>query len=77
LLGDADRPPIGDEIWSETDLLLPHQARGARFRNIFTGETLECSLDSAEADAPCRLPVSAILKSFPIAVLVRQNGATC
>jgi (1->4)-alpha-D-glucan 1-alpha-D-glucosylmutase len=75
LLGESDRPPIGGEIWSDAEILLPHQARGASFRNIFTGETLECSLDSSEAEAPCRLPVSAILRTFPVAVLLRLNGA--
>lgn len=73
LLGDSARPPIGAEVWSNTEILLPHQARGARLRNIFTGETLECGLDSAEEGAPCRLPVSAILRAFPVAVLTRLD----
>jgi (1->4)-alpha-D-glucan 1-alpha-D-glucosylmutase len=75
LLGDSERPPMGEAVWSETEILLPQQARGARFRNIFTNETLECRAASAEEGAPCRLPLSAILASFPVAVLTRLDGS--
>jgi (1->4)-alpha-D-glucan 1-alpha-D-glucosylmutase len=73
LVGESDRPPIGPEVWSDTEILLPQQARGARFHNIFTDETLECDSGVSEEGAPCRLPVSTILRTFPVAVLVRLN----
>jgi (1->4)-alpha-D-glucan 1-alpha-D-glucosylmutase len=71
LLGESDRPPIGPDVWSDTEILLPQQARGARFRNILTDEAIECDLNVSEQEAPCRLPLSAILGTFPVAVLVR------
>jgi (1->4)-alpha-D-glucan 1-alpha-D-glucosylmutase len=74
LLGESDGPPIGTDVWSDTEILLPHQARNARFRNVFTGEVLECKLDSTDQGAPCRLAVSTILAAFPVAVLVRLDG---
>jgi (1->4)-alpha-D-glucan 1-alpha-D-glucosylmutase len=71
LIGGSSRPPIGAEIWSDTEIILPQQARGVRYRSIFTGETIEGTLSSTDPGAPCTLPLAAILGTFPVAVLER------
>lgn len=73
LIGDTDRPPIGPEIWSDTEIVLPAQARGTKFRNLFTGETVDV-LSTDEAGGSCRLPVAAVLSQFPVAVLEHVDG---
>jgi (1->4)-alpha-D-glucan 1-alpha-D-glucosylmutase len=75
LVGGSANPPIGADVWSDAELLLPQQARGATFRNIFTEETLNVSPPSAELEAPCRLAVSSVLRTFPVAVLERVDDA--
>lgn len=75
LLRGSNRPPIGAEVWSDTEILLPQQARGTRFRNLFTGETIASSPSSTDPDGPCGLPLAAILGSFPVAVLQRTDAA--
>ncbi len=74
LIGGSNRPPIGTEVWSDTEIVLPQQARGARFRDIFTGETIKGSLSSADPGEPYCLPLSAILGAFPVAVLERVDA---
>jgi (1->4)-alpha-D-glucan 1-alpha-D-glucosylmutase len=73
LIGETARPPFGPEIWSDTEILLPAQARGARFRNIFTGEIVDV-LSTDEPAGTCRLPVASVLSRFPVAVLEHVNG---
>ena len=68
LIGHTDRPPVGPEIWSDTEILLPAQARGTQFRNLFTGETVDV-LSTDEPGGGCRLPVATVLSQFPVAVL--------
>ena len=64
LIGETDRPPVGPDIWSDTEIVLPAQARGTRFRNIFTGETVNV-LSADEPGGACRLPVAAALQPVP------------
>jgi maltooligosyltrehalose synthase len=71
LIGESSRPPIGEDIWTDTEILLPQQARGARFRNIFTGETLEAGDSAQDRSGAVGLRVAAILSAFPVAVLQR------
>jgi (1->4)-alpha-D-glucan 1-alpha-D-glucosylmutase len=37
---DPHKPPLGDEMWNDTELVLPAWREGTMFRNIFTGEKL-------------------------------------
>ena len=56
-------PPLGEQAWSDTTLKLPEElANFKRWRNIYTGETLEATSESM-------LPLQRILARFPIALL--------
>jgi (1->4)-alpha-D-glucan 1-alpha-D-glucosylmutase len=73
LIGNTDRPPVGPEIWSDTEILLPAQARGTHFRNLFTGETVAVR-STDEPGGGCLLPVATVLSQFPVAVLEHLDG---
>jgi (1->4)-alpha-D-glucan 1-alpha-D-glucosylmutase len=75
LVGGSASPPVGADVWLDTELLLPEQARGARFRNIFTGEPVDVSATLGEPGTPCRLAVASVLRTFPVAVLERVDDA--
>jgi (1->4)-alpha-D-glucan 1-alpha-D-glucosylmutase len=76
LIGSSASPPIGADVWSDAELLLPQQTRGARFRNIFTGEIVDVAPPSDAEGSPCRLAVSSVLRTFPVAVLERIDDGT-
>ena len=57
------RPWPTAESWGDHRLVLP---RVGRFRNVFTGESLEGQ----------DLSVSTVLRTFPVAWLLRQDGGT-
>ncbi|HLL49605.1 MAG TPA: malto-oligosyltrehalose synthase, partial [Thermomicrobiales bacterium] len=67
LIGKDRRNPIGPEIWGDTRLRLPDAEPGARYRDVFSGETIEVS---AGADGAI-LPVSEVFAGFPFALLER------
>jgi (1->4)-alpha-D-glucan 1-alpha-D-glucosylmutase len=54
--------PLGSEVWGGDHLLVPVDAP-VRWRNILTGETIECQ------NATRRLLFSAVFRTFPIALL--------
>jgi maltooligosyltrehalose synthase len=58
--------PIGKGVWDDDKLVLPPDAPGSWF-NVFTGETANLS----EEDS--RLPLSAVFRSFPVALLVNEK----
>ncbi|SPF52825.1 Maltooligosyl trehalose synthase [Candidatus Sulfopaludibacter sp. SbA4] len=55
-------PPIGKRVWADTELGFPVTAP-RRWSNLFTGESLE-------VPGTGRVPLAAILRRFPIALLV-------
>ena len=59
--------PVGDEVWGATKLAVASRL-GSRFRNIFTGETVETEASNGRA----YLPLRRILATFPVALLVSQ-----
>lgn len=59
--------PLGPAIWQETVLLLPEVYAGCRFRNIFTGETVQ----AGGQDRRPGLPLAAVFATFPVALLER------
>jgi (1->4)-alpha-D-glucan 1-alpha-D-glucosylmutase len=59
LLNDFDVPPIGPQVWQDTQILLPSRDSGKPYRNIFTGEVLEPGV---------QMNVSQILSEFPVAL---------
>jgi len=61
-LSKSPAPPVGKRVWSDTELSFP-QTAPRRWSNLFTGEHLELS-DTQRA------PLAAILRSFPVALLV-------
>jgi (1->4)-alpha-D-glucan 1-alpha-D-glucosylmutase len=61
LLDEAGIPPIGPNIWQDTQVLLPKKIRGKKFTNIFTGKIVELETE---------IPVSHVLLEFPVAVLL-------
>jgi (1->4)-alpha-D-glucan 1-alpha-D-glucosylmutase len=61
LLQDLDVVPIGPRIWGDTHVLLPSSPE--KYWNAFTGEST-----SLKSNCGARLPVSWILKDFPVAV---------
>jgi (1->4)-alpha-D-glucan 1-alpha-D-glucosylmutase len=68
LAGDAERPPVGEEIWQDTRLMLPAAWRGAAYRNLFTDEIAR---GDANGEHPT-LQLSTVLGRFPVAVLVPE-----
>jgi (1->4)-alpha-D-glucan 1-alpha-D-glucosylmutase len=60
LLHDSDLPPIGLDLWGDTRVVLPFQARNCH--NVFTGEVL--ALDETDHS----IAVGALLRDFPVAL---------
>ncbi len=59
--------PLGSEVWGSDHLFLPVDAP-SRWRNIVTGEAIQCQT------ATTRLPLSAVFRMFPVALL--SSGIT-
>jgi (1->4)-alpha-D-glucan 1-alpha-D-glucosylmutase len=59
LLNDFDVPPIGPQIWQDTQVALPSDDSGKQYRNIYTGEVLE---------PEAKINVSQVLSEFPVAL---------
>jgi (1->4)-alpha-D-glucan 1-alpha-D-glucosylmutase len=71
LVGMSGLPPVGREVWNETQLVLPRQLAGARFVNLLTGETAEATGEAGNLN----IPLAAIFATFPIAVFeLRRPG---
>jgi (1->4)-alpha-D-glucan 1-alpha-D-glucosylmutase len=66
LLGDKKQSPVGEEVWGDTGLDMPAELNAGSFRNIFTNEVIR-SQSGAERPA---LQVSAVLRNFPVALLL-------
>jgi (1->4)-alpha-D-glucan 1-alpha-D-glucosylmutase len=68
LVPDADVPPVGERVWTDTRLLL-RSGPGAptRYRNIFTGRCLQIRSEDVAA-----LPVASVFEHFPIAMLMSE-----
>jgi len=68
LLGDQEENPVGERVWGDTRIEIPRDAQQIRYHNLFTNEVI-----TAAADAGRRfLVVSAVLKSFPAALISGQ-----
>jgi (1->4)-alpha-D-glucan 1-alpha-D-glucosylmutase len=62
LLGDSNLPPIGSNVWKDTNILVPFCSSCETYRNTFTGEVI----DLPKADA--KIAVSELLAHFPAAL---------
>jgi hypothetical protein len=76
LTGGAERPPLGEEVWGETRLLLPDSLSHLdldrpRLRDRLTGEGLPVVAFAAgrRGEAGRGLPLAAVLSRFPVALL--------
>jgi (1->4)-alpha-D-glucan 1-alpha-D-glucosylmutase len=66
LLNEREIPPIGPEVWGDTQLVIPSYFQSADYRNAFTGEVLSLA-KNGESGA---IQIAEILAKFPVAVLV-------
>jgi len=64
-----DRPPLGSAVWGASWLSLPGAQRGARYRNILTGEIVAV----AAYDEGPGITLGSIFKEFPVALLERLD----
>jgi (1->4)-alpha-D-glucan 1-alpha-D-glucosylmutase len=62
----VEGPPLGRDVWGDTRVRPGGELSRARFRNIFTGETI-----TVEGDA---IGVGDALRHFPVALLAREAG---
>jgi (1->4)-alpha-D-glucan 1-alpha-D-glucosylmutase len=63
--------PLGYPVWGEDVVMLPAEADGRVYRNLFTGEIVE----TPEREAHRALPLAAAFSGFPVAMLERVRGA--
>jgi len=61
LLSGSDSPPIGEQLWGDTRLLLPFRGSGTRYRNALTRQIL---------DLDATINVASLLAEFPAAICV-------
>jgi len=67
LIPQAEDLPLGKQVWGDSYIVVPISEPGARYQNIFTGETLTARTFK-EATA---LQLSDVFFSFPVSVLER------
>ncbi len=68
ILRAPEELPLGQQIWGDSFLVLPHERVGQRYYNIFSGETLE----TGQRNENVILPLSLIFANFPVALLERR-----
>jgi (1->4)-alpha-D-glucan 1-alpha-D-glucosylmutase len=77
LISDAATPPLGQAVWGDTRIELPRSlarsedASSLLFRDAFTGAAVQ---PDSSGDA-VTIPATALLESFPVALLVPANPA--
>jgi (1->4)-alpha-D-glucan 1-alpha-D-glucosylmutase len=64
LLGESDQPPTGSDVWEDTQIVLPSRPDRTNCRNVFTGALIDGPLSAGGS----LIPVSEILKNFPVAL---------
>lgn len=67
LTNKIEEAPLGEEIWQNTQLVLPDDRSGAQYRNIFTDEILTVE----KIGDPAGFSLSAVFGCFPVALLER------
>ena len=65
LLGTRESPPIGPEVWEDTEIVLP-VAAPTNYRDVFAAETFEVS--NYKPSSGRRIPVAELLRHFPVAL---------
>jgi len=67
LLGERELPPLGEEVWEDTVIELPHEFNSGAVQNILDGAPVSVSKASERPS----IRVAAALAHFPVAVLHR------
>jgi (1->4)-alpha-D-glucan 1-alpha-D-glucosylmutase len=62
LLGDSDVPPIGPNVWGNTEILLPSRISCESYQNAFTEENTSFSKPNG------KIAVSELVRHFPAAL---------
>ena len=62
---DPHKPPLGGEMWNDTELVLPAWREGTIFRDIFTGERL----NTVTREDRQVLPLGQVFQHCPVACL--------
>jgi (1->4)-alpha-D-glucan 1-alpha-D-glucosylmutase len=70
LLNDFDLPPLGPQVWEDTQVQLPECARPEKYQNAFTGEVIE----PETTDGHTKIAVSEILAKFPVALCLLESS---
>jgi (1->4)-alpha-D-glucan 1-alpha-D-glucosylmutase len=65
LIKSMDELPLGSEVWRNSWILLPDEAPGSNFQNIFTGETVS----AVEREGKVVLALDQVFANFPVAML--------
>lgn len=65
LLPQPRQLPLGLDIWQDTVVVLPANAKGSAYRNVFTGETIAVR----EREGRRELEVAQAFANFPLALL--------
>ena len=63
---DALTPPLGDQAWGETRLLLPDAPAPRRWRDLLTDAVVDVRTDGG----PPSLAVADLFRVLPVALLV-------
>jgi (1->4)-alpha-D-glucan 1-alpha-D-glucosylmutase len=67
LTDGEEQPPLGEKVWKDTRLHLPHAQAGQSYENLFTGEKLTTS----EQQDMVGLAMADVCAHFPVALLTR------
>jgi (1->4)-alpha-D-glucan 1-alpha-D-glucosylmutase len=65
LTQSPDDPPLGEQVWRDSLLLLPDLSAGQTYDNMFTGEAVA----AVEQDGKTGLPLRRVFSTFPVALL--------
>jgi (1->4)-alpha-D-glucan 1-alpha-D-glucosylmutase len=68
--GGVPRPPIGDDSWKNTTILLPTEIANTTFRDAFTGASVAVTTAGDRAE----LDLRTVLRAFPVALLVSADA---
>src|SRR6185312_11942587 len=70
LMGDdSNRIPVGREAWGDTELVLPDQAAGSRWRNLLTDEMIEAKVTPERRS----LELALAFQTVPLALLIAEE----
>ncbi len=69
LCSGTPNPPLGHEVWEDTEVTVPSWRPGSPYRNLLTGETLVSSASEEQQT----LALSEVCRHFPVAILERMT----